>query len=105
MLLINMLALLAYSLLERQARQKGLQLTTRRIIAKLQSLDAVETVCWDGSRLIRLVPIDEEQAAILHVLAQVLAELRLPRWPHPLLPAGGDRPLALSPPDKCRIVV
>lgn len=105
MLLINMLALLAYSLLERQVRQSGLQLTTRRIIAKLQSLDAVETVCWDGSRLIRLVPIDQEQAAILQVLAQVLTELRLPRWPHPLLPAGAGRLLALPPPGKRWIAV
>jgi hypothetical protein len=105
MLLTNMLALLAYSLLERQARQSGLQMTTRRIIAKLQSLDAVETFCWDGSHLIRLVPVDEEQTAILRVLAQVLAELRLPRWPHPLLPAGESRLLALPPPGKSRIVV
>jgi transposase len=105
MLLINMLALLAYSLLERQARQNGLQMTTRRIIAKLQSLDVVETFCWDGSHLIRLVPIDEEQAAILQVLVQVLAELRLPRWPHPLLPAGEDRLLALPPPGKSRTVI
>jgi len=105
MLLINMLALLAYSLLERQARQNGLQMTTRRIIAKLQSLDVVETFCWDGSHLIRLVPIDEEQAAILQVLVQVLAELRLPRWPHPLLPAGEDGLLALPPPGRSQIVV
>jgi transposase len=105
MLLINMLALLAYSLLERQARQNGLQMTTRRIIAKLQSLDAVETVCGDGSHLIRLVPVDEEQAAILQVLAQVLVELRLPRWPHPLLPAGQGMLLALPPPGKRRIVM
>ena len=48
MLLINMLALLAYSLLERQVRQGGLQMTTRRIIHKLQSLDVIETCCWDG---------------------------------------------------------
>jgi transposase len=105
MLLINMLALLAYSLLERQARQNGLQMTTRHIIAKLQSLDVVDTLCWDGSHLIRLVPIDEEQDAILQVLVQVLAELRLPRWPHPLLPAGQDRLLALPPPGKSQIVV
>ena len=104
MLLINMLALLAYSLLERQVRESGLQMTTRRIIAKLQSLDAVETTCWDGSHLIRLVPVNEEQATILRVLAQVLAKLRLPRWPHPLLPAGEDRLLALPPPGKSRIV-
>jgi hypothetical protein len=104
MLLMNMMALLAYSLLDRQVHQSGLQMTTRRIIAKLQSLDAVETICWDGSRLIRVVPVDEEQAAILRVLAQVLAELRLPRWPYPLLAAGEDRHLALPPPGRSQIV-
>ena len=45
MLLINMLALLAYSLLERQVRQGGLQMATRRIIEKLESLDVIETFC------------------------------------------------------------
>jgi transposase len=105
MLLINMLALLAYSLLERQARQNGLQMTTRRIIAKLQSLDVVETFCWDGSHLVRLVPVDEEQAVILQVLAEVLAELRLPCSPHPLLPTGEHTLFALSPPERRQNVV
>jgi len=100
MLLINMLALLAYSLLERQVRQTGLQMTTRRIITKLQSLAVVETVCCDGSHLLRLVPMDEEQADLLQTLALVLAELRLPRWPHPLLPAGSRKPLNLPPPQR-----
>lgn len=115
MLLINMLALLTYSLLERQVRQGGLQMTTRRIIEKLQSLDVVETFCWDGSHLLRLVPVDEEQAALLVILAHVLAELRLPRWPcgigtipqgwpHPLLPAGDIQPLALPPPRAQQVV-
>ncbi|MBM4464332.1 MAG: IS1634 family transposase [Chloroflexi bacterium] len=104
MLLINMLALLAYSLLERQVRQGGLQMTTRRIIEKLQSLDVVETFCWDGSHLRRLVPVDEEQVALLTILAHVLAELRLPRWPHPLLPAGDIQPLALPPPREQQVV-
>jgi transposase len=98
MLLINMLALLAYSLLERQARQGGLQMTTRRIIVKLQTLDVVETFCCDGSCLLRCVPLDNEQATLLHILAHVLAELRLPRWPHPPLPAGDRLPLSLPPP-------
>jgi len=98
MLLINMLALLAYSLLERQARRGGLPMTTRRIIAQLQRLDVVETFCWDGSRLLRCVPVDEEQAALLMVLAHLLAELRLPRWSHPSLPAGDHLPLGLPPP-------
>jgi hypothetical protein len=47
-LFINMLALLAYSLLERQVRQGRLQVTTRRIIERLESLDVIETACWDG---------------------------------------------------------
>jgi len=98
MLLINMLALLAYSLLERQVRQGGLQMTTRRIIEKLEGLDVIETLCWDGSCLHRLAPVDEEQAALLGVLAHILAELRLPRWPHLLLPAGDTPSLALPPP-------
>jgi transposase len=105
MLLLNMLALLAYSLLERQARQGGLQMTTRRIIHKLESLDVVETRCWDGSRLLRLAPIDEEQAALLHVLAHLLAELQLPRWPYPQLPANDSLLLALSPPEVQQVIV
>ena len=105
MLLINMLALLAYSLLERQVRQNGLQMTTRRIIEKLEHLDVVETLCWDGSLLYRIVPVDEEQALILQILARILVDLRRPRWLPLLLPAGdalsADRqalPLALPLP-------
>lgn len=98
MLLINMLALLAYSLLERQVRQNGLQMTTRRIIEKLEHLDVVETLCWDGSLLYRIVPVDEEQALILQILARILVDLRRPRWLYLLLPAGDALPLALPPP-------
>jgi transposase len=97
MLLINMLALLAYSLVERQVRQNGLQMTTRRVIERLEPLDLIETLCWDGSRLYRVVPVDEEQALLLEILAHVLAELRS-RWPHPLPPSGSMLPLALPPP-------
>ncbi len=103
MLLINMLALLVYSLLERQVRQGGLQMTTRRIIEKLESLDVIETLCWDGSRLYRIVPVDQEQALLLKTLAHILAELRLPRWPCPLLPAGDTPPPALPPPRACQV--
>ncbi len=100
MLLLNMLALLAYSLLERQVRQRGLQMTTRRIMQKLESLDVIETRCWDGSCVLRLVPLDKEQAALLQVLAHLLAELRLPRWPQPALPTDRGLLLALSPPGR-----
>ena len=89
---MNMLALLAYSLLERQAQQSGLQMTIRRIIAKLQNLNVVETFCWDGSYLIRLVPIDEDRGGLLQTLAQMLADLRLPPWLHLLLGSAGLGP-------------
>jgi hypothetical protein len=103
MLLINMLALLAYGLLERQVRQGGLQTTTRRIIEKLESLDVIETLCWDGSRLHRIVPLDQEQAALLQSLAGILADLRLPRWPHPLLSTGATPVLTLPPPARWQV--
>jgi len=98
MLLINMLALLAYTLLERQVHQNGLQMTTRRIIEKLEHLDVVETLCWDGSLLYRVVPVDEEQALLLQILARILVDLRRPRWLHLLLPSSDALPLALPPP-------
>jgi hypothetical protein len=99
MLLINMLALLIYSVLERQMRQNGWQMTTRRIIETLDSLDVIETLCWDGSSLYRIVPVDEEQAALLEILTQALTALRRPRWLHSLLPSRNIVPLALPPPN------
>ena len=100
MLLLNMLALLAYSVLERQTRRHGLQMTTRRIIEKLQTLDVVETNCWDGSRLLRLVPVDEEQMILLDVLDRVLTDLQIPRWRYHSLPARHDILLLLQPPGR-----
>lgn len=97
MLLIHMLALLTYSLLERQARQSGLQMTTRRIIETLETLTVVETFCWDGSRLCRLVPMDDEQAALIQALQAILMPLYCPRSPHPLLGNGDDGALLLLP--------
>ena len=98
MLLLNMLALLAYSLLERQMRQQGLQLTTRQLIRKLEQLSLIETRCHDGSRLYRLTPISPECQHILQLVASVLNELLqehfpdqsaplLPEISHPQLPA------------------
>ncbi len=75
MLFLNMVALLAYSLLERQVRQAGLALTTRQIIKRLETLTVVETHCHDGSCLRRLTPIEPEIARILQLVAQVLDDL------------------------------
>ena len=98
LLLVNMLALLAYSLLERQVRQAGWQITTRQIIARLTSLDVIETWCWDGSVTYRIVPVDAEQAGLLDVLAHLLAELRHPHPADLQLSSGTCLPLALPPP-------
>lgn len=98
MLLINMLALLAYSTLERQVRQRGLQMTTRRIIEKLESLDVIETSCVDGSRLLRLVPVKVEQALILEILEKVLVTPQQPSKVRLLPPAPNHLFWALPPP-------
>lgn len=84
MLLLNMLALLAYTILERQARQSGLALTTRRLIEQLDSLSLIETHCVDGSRFYRLTPVSQEQAELLAALRTIFPVEPEP-WP---LPAG-----------------
>lgn len=91
MLLLNMLALLAYTLLERQARQSGLALTTRRIIEQLDSLNVIETHCGDGSYFYRLTPVSQAQAELIEALRYIFST-----EPEPLpLPAGPS-----SEPDK-----
>ena len=75
MLFINMVALLAYTVLQRQVRQQGLQLTTRRLIQRLEPLTLIETHCWDGSSLRRLTPLDPDLAALLQLVAAALDEL------------------------------
>lgn len=75
MLFINMVALLAYTLLQRQIQQQGLQMTTRRLIQRLDQLTLIETRCHDGSRLHRLTPIEPELTAILQQVALALDEL------------------------------
>lgn len=98
LLLVNLLALLVYSVLERQVRSRGLLLTTRRLIEQLESLAVIETHCWDGSVLCRLTPVNAEQAELLRMLSDILAEIVVPRlpaspWASPVATSGG-----LSPP-------
>jgi len=90
MLLVHMLALLTYSLLERQMRRNGVEMTLRRLIARLEDLTIIETYCWDGSLTRRLTPIDEEQAHLLAALTDILNQLRWPRL-RPALPPAQER--------------
>ena len=83
-----MLALLAYSLLERQVQQAGLHVTTRRIVEQLEAVTVIEPHCHDGSVLRRLTPHSVEQDALLTILAALLAQISLidlvPTLPAPL---------------------
>jgi hypothetical protein len=91
LLLINMLALLAYSLLERQLKQQGLNLTTRQVINRLAQLSLIETHYLDGSYPSRLVPQDPTQLELLEQVASALAEL-LQALPDPQL----ERPTEIA---------
>ncbi len=75
MLFINIVALLAYTLLQRQVQQQGLQMTTRHLIQQLDQLTLIETHCWDGSLLHRLTPVEPELLAILQSVALALDEM------------------------------
>jgi len=96
MLLLNMLALLAYTILERQARQSGLALTTRRMIEQLDSLSVIETHAVDGSVCYRLTPLNLEQAELIEALRTIF-----PVEPEPLpLPPGSVSGPNPTPPNQ-----
>jgi len=79
MLMLNMLALLAYTILERQARQSGVALTTRRIIETLDSLTVIETQAVDGSFFYRLTPVTPAQAELIEALRHIFSAEIVPR--------------------------
>jgi hypothetical protein len=65
MLLVNMIALLVYSLAERQCRRGGLQITGRQMLYEFAPLHVIETHCWDGTVLYRCMPLTPGQQDIL----------------------------------------
>jgi hypothetical protein len=95
MLLLHMLALLTYTVLERQQRHGGLQLTTRRLIQHLESLTLIETHCQDGSVLLRLTPLSHEQQRLVRVLADLALLRPTARRRAPDLPLAHPPPPAL----------
>lgn len=74
LLLVNLIALLTYSLLERQVQQHGLCLTARRIIEKLSSFHIQEVEAWDGSRSLSCLDADPDLQALLFTLLSSLVE-------------------------------
>lgn len=95
-LFINMVALLAYTILERQVKQTGLIMTTRRIIEQLDELTVIETHCWDGSYLLRLTPVTQKQADLLLVLSQIVGPVNI--HPQQVIPAGTPVQIETIPP-------
>jgi len=95
MLMLNMVALLAYSILERQIRQQGLQLTTRQLIQQLQNLTIIETRFIDGSLMRRLTPVSPECLTILQLVSAALEMLVEDVSPIPCLIPSSPPPLLL----------
>ena len=75
MIFLNMIALLAYNLLQRQVQQQGLQMTTRRIIQQLEQLVVIDTTCIDGSSYRRLADVDPELLMLLAFVASALDQM------------------------------
>ncbi len=95
-LFINMVALLAYTILERQVKQTGLMITTRHIIDQLDELAVIETHCWDGSYLLRLTPATQEQTDLLRVLFQIVGPVHI--RPQRVIPAEATVHIETIPP-------
>jgi len=98
LLMVNLIALLAYSLLERQAEQHGLGLTARRLIDQLATLQVQVIEAWDGSRTCVWHETTPGQVQLLFTCWQALDEIpraSLPSGPlsQNLLPEGLPLPL------------
>lgn len=65
MLMVNMIALLVYSLAERRCRRNGLKITSRHLLYAFRSLHVIESRCRDGSILYRCMPLTAYQRKIL----------------------------------------
>jgi len=65
MLLVNMIALLIYSLAERRCRRNGLEITGRQMLYEFGPLHVIETCLRDGSVLYRSMPLTLQQREIL----------------------------------------
>lgn len=68
MLLVNMIALLVYSLAERRCRQQGLQITGRQMLYEFGPCYVIETRFKDGSVLYRGMPLTPRQREILQCM-------------------------------------
>jgi transposase len=75
MIFINMVALLAYNMLQHQVTQQGLHMTTRRIIAQLDTLVVIETLYLDGSCSRRMTDVPPEILSTLSFVSLALCNM------------------------------
>ena len=75
MIFINMVALLAYNMLQRQVQQHGLHMTTRQIIKQLDNLVVIETLYIDGSCSLRMTDVQSEIRDTLALITQALTNM------------------------------
>lgn len=69
-----MIALLVYSLIERQAEQHGLCLTARQMIERISTLQIQIIEAWDGSWTWSWIETTDGQVLLLATILQVLYE-------------------------------
>jgi hypothetical protein len=65
MLMVNLIALLVYSLAEHRCPRNGLQITSRHLLYEFRPLHVIETRCRDGSILYRCMPLTAHQRRML----------------------------------------
>jgi len=65
MLMVNMIALLVYSLAERRCRRNGLHITGRQMLYAFEPLHVIESHFVDGSILYKNMPLTPHQREIL----------------------------------------
>lgn len=92
MLLINLIALLIYSLIERQAQQHGVCLTTHTILEKLTNLQVYSLEALDDSQSYSWENITPEQRTLLAALLDAVDNV--PNWS---LPATTPLPILRLP--------
>ena len=102
MLLLNMIALLAYRLLAHQLRQQGVSASLHHIIRTLEELTLIESHFLDGSLLRRLTPLSSEGQRLWRLASQAVAALQFPfvqqEHPLPMLPLYASSPPAVTSP-------
>lgn len=104
MLLLNMVALLTYSLIEKEIRSRGLHITTRSIIQKLENLTIVRSSFEGGITLYKMVSVDKEQELLLEYLSQILNEFGSKFEQSLKFNDKKQLFLALPPPDKIALI-